>query len=203
MPEIWLARHGATEWSRSGQHTGSTDLPLIEDGKREARSMGPRLANIRFSLVMSSPMRRARETARLAGYSRVEDTDLLREVDYGEYEGMTTKDIQKRRPQWELFRDGCPGGETPEQVAARMDQLLLDLADEPGPVLLFGHGHCLRAMATRYLGLPIWVAGLLRLDAGTLGTLGEEHGHVALKLWNETALREPEGTSMAGFPHPR
>jgi broad specificity phosphatase PhoE len=185
--EIWLARHGATEWSRSGQHTGSTDLPLIPEGEEEARAMAPRLAGIGFATVLSSPLQRARETARLAGFPDPRVTDLLREVDYGEYEGVTTKDIQKTRPEWELFRDGSPGGESPEQVAARMDQLLLDLADEPGPILLFGHGHCLRALTTRYLGLPIWVAGLLRLDAGTLGTLGEEHGHVALRLWNEPA----------------
>ncbi|HEX9375389.1 MAG TPA: histidine phosphatase family protein [Actinomycetota bacterium] len=195
MQEIWLARHGATEWSHSGQHTGSTDLPLLADGEEQARAMGPRLAPIGFSTVRSSPLRRARETARLAGFPEAGITDLLREVDYGEYEGVTTRDIQKTRPQWELFRDGCPGGETPDQVAARMDQLLLDLADEPGPILLFGHGHCLRALATRYLGLEIWAAGLLRLDAGTLSTLGEEHGHVALKLWNEPALPEPEGSS--------
>jgi broad specificity phosphatase PhoE len=188
--EIWLARHGATEWSRSGQHTGSTDLPLIPEGEEQARAMAPRLAAIRFSTVWSSPLGRARETARLAGYPDAEVSELMREVDYGEYEGLTTKQIHETRPEWELFRDGSPGGESPEQVAARMDQLLLDLADEPDPILLFAHGHCLRALATRYLGLPIWVAGLLRLDAGTLGTLGEEHGHVALKLWNEPARAE-------------
>jgi broad specificity phosphatase PhoE len=185
--EIWLARHGATEWSRSGQHTGSTDLPLIPEGEEQARAMAPRLAAIRFSTVWSSPLGRARETARMAGYPDAEVNELLREVDYGVYEGLTTKQVHETRPAWELFRDGSPGGESPEQVAARMDQLLLDLADEPDPILLFAHGHCLRALATRYLGLPIWVAGLLRLDAGTLGTLGEEHGHVALKLWNEPA----------------
>lgn len=185
--EIWLARHGATEWSRSGQHTGSTDLPLIADGEEEARKMAPRLAGIGFGTVMTSPLRRARETARLAGFPDARVNQLLLEVDYGEYEGVTTKNIQSERPQWELFRDGSPGGETPEQVAARMDQLLLDLADEPQPVLLFGHGHCLRALATRYLGLDIWVAGLMALDAGSLSRLGEEHGHPALRLWNETA----------------
>ncbi len=188
--EIWLARHGATEWSRSGQHTGSTDLPLIPEGEEEARAMAPRLGAIRFSTVWSSPLRRARETARLAGFPNARVNELLREVDYGEYEGVTTKQIHETRAEWELFRDGSPGGESPEQVADRMDQLLLDLADERDPILLFGHGHCLRALATRYLGLPIWVAGLLRLDAGTLGTLGEEHGHVALKLWNEPARAE-------------
>jgi broad specificity phosphatase PhoE len=183
--EIWLARHGATEWSKNGRHTGSTDLPLLPEGEAQARAMGRPLAAIRFGAVLSSPLLRARETARLAGFPDPRVTDLLREVDYGEYEGVTTKEIQAKRPGWELFRDGSPGGESPEQVAARMDTLLLDLADEPEPVLLFGHGHCLRALAARYLGLEIWVAGMLRLDAGTLSTLGEEHGHPALRLWNE------------------
>jgi probable phosphoglycerate mutase len=185
--EIWLARHGATEWTVSKQHTGSTDLPLIPDGEEDARAMGRRLAGIEFATVMTSPLRRARETARLAGFPEPRVNELLREVDYGEYEGVTTKDIQEQRPQWELFRDGSPGGETPDQIAARMDQLLLDLADEPGPILLFGHGHCLRGLAARYLGLEIWVAGLMALDAGSLSTLGEEHDHPALRLWNETA----------------
>ena len=184
--EIWLARHGATEWTVSKQHTGSTDLPLIPDGEEDARAMGRRLAGIEFATVMTSPLRRARETARLAGFPEPRVNELLREVDYGEYEGVTTKDIQEQRPQWELFRDGSPGGETPDQIAARMDQLLLDLADEPGPILLFGHGHCLRGLAARYLGLEIWVAGLMALDAGSLSILGEEHDHPALRLWNET-----------------
>jgi probable phosphoglycerate mutase len=187
MTEIWLARHGATEWSRSGQHTGTTDLPLIADGEEEARKMAPRLANIEFGTVMTSPLQRARETARLAGFPDARVNEHLREIDYGEYEGVTTKEIQAQRPQWELFRDGSPGGETPEHMANRMDELLLDLADEAQPILLFGHGHCLRALATRYLGLPIWVAGVMALDAGSLSTLGEEHGHPALRLWNETS----------------
>jgi probable phosphoglycerate mutase len=187
VTEIWLARHGATEWSRSGQHTGSTDLPLIADGEEEARKMAPRLDGIGFRTVMTSPLQRARETARLAGFPGAGVNERLREVGYGEYEGVTTKDIQNTRPQWELFRDGCPGGESPQQMAVRMDELLLDLADEPQPILLFGHGHCLRALAARYLGLDIWVAGVLALDAGSLSRLGEEHGHSALRLWNETA----------------
>jgi probable phosphoglycerate mutase len=184
--EIWLARHGATEWTVSKQHTGSTDLPLIPEGEEHARVLGRRLAAVEFGTVMTSPLTRARETARLAGFPYARVNDLLREVDYGEYEGVTTQDIQRERPQWELFRDGAPGGETPEQIAARMDQLLLDLADESQPILLFGHGHCLRALATRYLGLDIWVAGLMALDAGSLSILGEEHHHPALRLWNQT-----------------
>ncbi|HEY7281076.1 MAG TPA: histidine phosphatase family protein [Actinomycetota bacterium] len=187
VTEIWLARHGATEWTRSGQHTGSTDLPLIADGEEEARTMATRLRGIGFGTVMTSPLRRARETARLAGFPDARVNERLREIDYGEYEGVTTKDIQRNHPDWELFRDGCPGGESPEQMANRMDEVLLDLADERQPILLFGHGHCFRALATRYLGLDIWVAGVLALDAGSLSRLGEEHGHPALRLWNETS----------------
>jgi broad specificity phosphatase PhoE len=184
--EVWLARHGATEWTRSKQHTGSTDLPLIPDGEDEARAMAPRLAGIEFGTVMTSPLRRARDTARLAGFPDARVNELLQEVDYGEYEGRTTEEIQRERPGWELFRDGSPGGESPEQVAARMDRLLLGLADERGPILLFAHGHCLRALTARYLGLSISLAALMALDAGSLSTLGEEHDHPALRLWNET-----------------
>jgi probable phosphoglycerate mutase len=184
--EIWLARHGATEWTVSKQHTGSTDIPLIPEGEDDARALGRRLARTEFGTVMTSPLQRARATARLAGFPDARVNELLKEVDYGDYEGVTTKDIQRDRAQWELFRDGSPGGESPEQVAARMDQLLLDLADEPDPILLFGHGHCLRALTTRYLGLDIWVAGMIALDAGSLSILGEEHDHPALLLWNST-----------------
>jgi broad specificity phosphatase PhoE len=184
--EIWLARHGATEWSRSGQHTGVTDLPLIPEGEEEARALGRRIGDHAFVRVLSSPLQRARETARLAGFGdRIELTDLLLEVDYGEYEGVTTEDIQRNHPGWEVFVDGSPGGETPQQVAARAERLL-DLVGEPdGDVLCFGHGHILRAVAARYLGLDIEVGGLLKLDSGSLSILGHEHDHRALRLWNE------------------
>jgi broad specificity phosphatase PhoE len=184
--EIWLARHGATEWSRSGQHTGVTDLPLLADGEEEARVIGRRLAGHTFARVLSSPLARARDTARLAGYPQPEVTDLLREVDYGHYEGLTTAQIQAERPGWELFDDGSPGGETPSQVDARADRMLGEIGIPEGDVLLFGHGHILRALAARYLGLEVRVAGLLRLDAGSLSVLGHEHDHHALKLWNQT-----------------
>ena len=187
--EIWLARHGATEWSRSGQHTGVTDLPLLADGEEEARAIGGRLAGHTFARVLSSPLARARDTARLAGCPQPEVTDLLREVDYGHYEGLTTAQIQAERPGWELFDDGSTGGETPEQIAARADRLLSEIGEPEGDVLLFGHGHILRALAARYLELEVRVAGLLRLDAGSLSILGHEHDHHALKLWNETLLR--------------
>jgi len=184
--EIWLARHGATEWSRSGQHTGVTDLPLLPGGEEEARAIGDALRGHAFGRVLCSPMSRARETARLAGFDQPEVTDLLREVDYGAYEGLTTAQIQADRPGWELFDDGSPAGQTPEQIAARADRLLTEIGEPDRDVLLFGHGHILRALATRYLGLDIRVAGLLRLDAGSLSILGHEHDHHALKLWNRT-----------------
>jgi len=185
--EIWLARHGATEWTRSGQHTGSTDVALIPDGEDEARALGRRIGHRPFVRVLSSPLTRARETARLAGFGdRVEVTDLLREYDYGEYEGLTTKQIQEQRSGWELFDEGAPGGETPEEMSERMDRLLAFIGEPDGDVICFGHGHCLRAMTVRYLDLPIRVAGLMRLDAGSLSILGHEHEHRALKLWNET-----------------
>src|SRR6266496_1152327 len=127
--EIWLARHGATEWSRSGQHTGVTDLPLLQDGEEEARAMGKALRGHAFGPVLSSPLSRARQTARLAGFPNPEVTELLREVDYGQYEGLTTAQIQVEHPGWELFDEGSPGGETPSQVAARADLLLAEIGE--------------------------------------------------------------------------
>jgi broad specificity phosphatase PhoE len=185
--EIWLARHGATEWTQSGQHTGSTDVPLMAEGEEEARELGRRIGDHPFVRVLSSPLSRARETARLAGFGdRIEATGLLREYDYGKYEGLTTKEIQRDRPGWELFEDGAPSGETPQDISKRMDELLAFIGDPDGDVLCFGHGHCLRALAVRYLDLPIKVAVLMRLDAGSLSILGHEHAHRALRLWNET-----------------
>jgi probable phosphoglycerate mutase len=184
--DIWLARHGATEWSRSGQHTSYTDLPLIPEGEEEARAIGTQLAGQEFVRVLSSPLIRARETARLAGFGdRVEVTDLLSEVDYGKFEGLTTREIHEEHPGWELFVDGSPGGESPGEVAARADRLLEIIGEPDGDVLCFAHGHILRALAARYLGLEIASAGLLKLDAGSLSILGHEHDHRALQLWNQ------------------
>jgi broad specificity phosphatase PhoE len=183
---LWLVRHGATEWSTSGRHTGTTDLPLLPDGEREARSVGRRLAGHHFARVLASPMLRARQTAAAAGFDEgVEIEPLLREVDYGDYEGRTTEEIRADHPSWQLFRDGCPEGERPADIAARVGRFLAALGDPAGDVLVFGHGHCLRGLAVAYLGLPIEVAGVLRLDAGTLSILGHEHDHRALTLWND------------------
>ena len=184
--EIWLARHGATEWSRSGQHTGVTDLPPLPDGEEDGRQLARRIGNHPFERILSSPLQRALTTARLSGFGdRVEETELLVEVNYGDYEGVRTRDIQKDRPGWELFEHGSTGGESPQEIAARMDRLLNEIDEPEGDVLLFGHGHSLRALTARYLGLPIRVAGLMRLEAGSLSILGHEHNHTALILWNE------------------
>jgi broad specificity phosphatase PhoE len=184
--QIWLARHGATEWSKSGQHTGRTDIPLIAQGEEEARALGRRIGDHPFGRVLCSPLGRAQETARLAGFGdRIELTDLMKEVDYGDYEGVTTKDIQKERPDWELFLDGTPGGETPQQVADRVDRLLADIGEPDDDVLCFAHGHILRSLAARYLGEPLGLARFLKLDAGSLSILGQEHEHPAIVLWNE------------------
>jgi probable phosphoglycerate mutase len=182
---IWLVRHGETEWSRSGQHTGTTDLPLTPEGKLQAVALGHLLAERAFEHVLSSPMAKALDTARLAGFGeRLRVDERLREVDYGEFEGITTEKIWERQPGWELFRDGCPGGETPEQVAERVDALLAELRGWGGHVLLFGHGHCFRSIAARFLGLPIRAATSLRLDAGSVSILAEGRDGPALALWN-------------------
>ena len=148
--EVFLVRHGETEWSRSGQHTSRTDLPLIEEGRARARALGRELSERRFALVLSSPFRRALETAELAGLGdQLEVCDDLREWDYGRYEGITTPQIREENPGWNLWRDGCPDGETPDQVEARADRVLERISDVDGDVALFAHGHILRVLAAR------------------------------------------------------
>jgi probable phosphoglycerate mutase len=184
---LWLVRHGDTEWSISRQHTGVTDLPLVGDGERQAVALGALLGDRAFSRVLTSPLRRARDTASLAGHPEAEVTNLLREVDYGEYEGLTTAQIRERAPGWDLFTDGCPGGESPAQIAARMDRLLAFVreGESEGDILLFGHGHCLRALTARYLGFPLTVGSQLRAEAGSLSILGLDHGTPAILVWGE------------------
>jgi broad specificity phosphatase PhoE len=182
---IWLIRHGETEWSLSGQHTGSTDIPLTQQGRLQAVAIGKVLAGRSFEQVFSSPMGRAVETGTLAGFGeQIRVDERLCEFDYGEFEGKTTVEIWATHPGWEIFRDGCPGGETPERMAERADALLGELREFEGNVLLFGHGHCFRAIAARFLNLPIGSATSLQLDAGTISVVGDGRDGPALLLWN-------------------
>ena len=184
--ELWLIRHGETEWSRARRHTGRTDLPLSAAGEAEARALGRHLRGLEAELVLSSPLTRARATAELAGFGdRLELSDALLEFDYGEYEGLTTAQIRAARPGWDLFRDGCPGGETVEAAAARARKLLDTLTDAEGRVLLFSHGHQLRILTTCYLGLSPDAARHLFLGTASLSVLGTEHEWPAILLWNE------------------
>jgi broad specificity phosphatase PhoE len=182
---IWLVRHGETEWSISGQHTGSTDIALTPEGQLQAVAIGKLLAGRRFDHVFASPMLRARETGRLAGFGdRFRVHEGLLEYDYGEFEGLTTRQIWETHPGWELFRDGCPGGETPEQMAKRVDGVIDELRELGGNVLVFGHGHCFRSIAARFFALSIRYAANLRLDAGTISILSDDRDGPALVLWN-------------------
>ena len=155
LPEIYLARHGETAWTISHQHTGRTDIPLTERGERNARSLGERLRGMTFAKVLTSPLERATRTAELAGFGAVAEVDPdLMEWDYGQYDGKTTAEIRKENPDWSLFRDGCPGGESVAAVGARADRVVARLRAIEGRVLLFGHGHFFRVLAARWLGLP-------------------------------------------------
>jgi probable phosphoglycerate mutase len=185
--QIVVARHGETEWSASGQHTSSTDLPLTDEGRRLAAALAPRLRTHSFSCVLCSPLRRARETCELAGYgSREQLTDDLREWAYGEYEGLTTPEIRQLNPQWNLWRDGCPGGETPDQVGARADRVLNRLQAIQGSALVFAHGHILRVLTARWLQMEPAAGARFRLGAGALGELGFERETQVLTGWNWT-----------------
>ena len=177
MAEIVLIRHGQTEWSANGRHTSYTDLDLTATGEQQARDVGARLAGRSFAAVVSSPRRRAQRTAELAGLTVTETTEDLAEWNYGEYEGVTTKAIHETRPGWSLWTDGCPGGETPEQVGARLDRVLARAREllARGDVALVAHGHCLRVCGARWCGLAPRDGGVLKLDTGTLSTLGFEH----------------------------
>jgi broad specificity phosphatase PhoE len=183
--QLVLVRHGETEWSRDGRHTGRTDLPLTERGRENARRVGERLAGSEFARVLSSPLRRALDTCRLAGYAdRVEVREELAEWDYGEYEGRRTSEIHEERPDWLLWRDGCPGGERPEHVGARADRLLADLAGTSGDVAIFGHGHMLRVVTARWLEEPPSAGARYVLGTATLSVLGWEHDWHAIRTWN-------------------
>ncbi len=185
-----LIRHGETEWSRAGRHTGRTDIPLTKEGEKRARFLGQRLRRLGVEplRVLSSPRERAIETARLAGFEMPEVTHLLAEVDYGEYEGRTTADIRDERPGWDLFTDGTPGGETLAAAAQRCQRLIGDVDPDHGggDVLLFAHGHILRLFTVTYLGLTPATARCLALDAASVSILGHEHWWRAIDLWNAT-----------------
>jgi probable phosphoglycerate mutase len=183
-PELWLARHGETDWTLSRQHTGLTDLPLTAHGEEQARELAGRLAGTDFAVVWSSPLRRALDTAHLAGFAQPRIDDRLVELDYGEYEGVTTADIRRDRPDWDLWTDGCPGGESVDDVGARMDSLIADLRRGAGPIVAFAHGHALRILAARWLGLPAREGRALLLAPAGIGVLGSEHGHPAVARWN-------------------
>jgi broad specificity phosphatase PhoE len=198
--ELYLVRHGETEWSRARRHTGRTDLPLSTAGEAEAAALGRHLRGLEVDRVLSSPLTRAVSTARLAGFGdRVELTDALLEFDYGEYEGRTTAEIRATRPGWDLFRDGCPGGETVEDAAGRARALLAELAEPDGRVLLFSHGHQLRILTACFLGLPPDAARHLFLGTASLSALGVEHEWPVILLWNEQegsgALEAEAGTT--------
>jgi broad specificity phosphatase PhoE len=187
MPELLLARHGETEWSLNGRHTGRTDIPLTANGRRRARDLAPRLAGRDLALVLTSPLRRARETCELAGFGeRAQLRDDLHEWDYGDYEGLTTPQIHEREPRWSLWRDGCPNGEAAADVGARADRVIAEARSARGDVIFFGHGHMLRVIGARWVDLPPADGGLLGLGTGALCTLGYEHGLPILVHWNES-----------------
>jgi probable phosphoglycerate mutase len=189
---VLLVRHGETEWSLSGQHTGTTDVPLTDNGRRQAELLRPRLAEREFALVLTSPMSRARETCALAGLGEQGEVDEdLREYDYGAYEGITTKEIRRERPDWYLWRDGCPDGEMPEDAGRRADRVLERVLAAGGDVALFAHGHILRVLGARWLELPPAAAGRLALGTAALCDLGFEREIRVAWLWNDTSHIDP------------
>src|SRR2546421_1081899 len=189
LPTIYLARHGETAWSLTGQHTGRTDLPLTARGERNARRLGERLAGLTFVRVLSSPLQRASRTCELAGFGKVAQIDEnLLEWDYGRYDGLTSAQIHAANPNWNLFRDGCPGGETPQQVSARADCMIECVRALHGDMLLFSSGHLLRVLAARWLGLAPVAGGYFLFDTASLSALGYDHNQSqpAIRLWNDT-----------------
>jgi broad specificity phosphatase PhoE len=182
--EVWLVRHGETEWSRDGRHTSTTDLPLTADGEKVAASLRDRLDDDSFALVLTSPRQRARETARLAGHPDAEVDPDLAEWDYGELEGRTTQEIRETYPDWTIWSGPVPGGETAEQVSVRLDRVVERCRAADGRVLVFGHGHSLRALAARWLELPVVDGRHLRLDTATVSVLGFERETPVVQRWN-------------------
>jgi probable phosphoglycerate mutase len=190
LPVVYLTRHGETEWSLSGQHTSRTDIPLTPKGERNAIALGTRLKTRSFAAILSSPRIRARRTCELAGFgAQMKLDEELTEWDYGEYEGLTTREIRQRRPNWQIFRDGAPGGESPKDVAARADRVIGRLRAIDGDVLIFTHGHFGRVLGARWVGgLDVAAGALLLLSAGSISMMSYDHNREepALKLWNDT-----------------
>lgn len=188
--KVYLVRHGETQWSLSGQHTGVTDIPLTENGRMAARLLKPILTDETFALVLTSPLHRARETCELAGLGEraIVEPELV-EWKYGDYEGLTTQQIRVTRPRWSVFRDGCLGGETPEEVAARADWVLAKVRAAEGNVALFAHGHIFRVLAARWINLSASYGEHFLLDTATLNVLGYYGDSPALKIWNAPIAR--------------
>ena len=184
MGDVWLVRHGETEWSRDGRHTSTTDVPLTREGEQAARSLEARLSGETFELVLTSPRERARRTAELAGFGSAEVDEDLVEWDYGDYEGVTTDEIRETVPEWTVWTHPSPGGETADQVSDRLDRVVTRALAVDGDVLLVAHGHCLRALAARWLGLPVADGRLLKLDTGTVSVLGHERESPVVLRWN-------------------
>ncbi len=194
LPIVYLARHGETAWSLSGQHTGLTDLPLTERGERNARNLAERLKGLTFAAVFTSPLRRAVRTCELAGFgARAKVDPCLLEWNYGEYEGRRTPDIHRDRPGWQLFRDGCPGGETPDQVGVRADRVVSQVRAIQGNVLIFSSGHFLRVLAARWLGLEPGAGRYFALSTASVSALGYEHdlSQPVIRLWDDTRHVSP------------
>ena len=188
LSRLYLIRHGETAWSLSGQHTGRTDIPLTEKGEQDARNLAKQLRAAKFSHVFTSPRLRARRTCELVELAAVAEIDPdLAEWDYGDYEGQRTVDVRERRADWNLFRDGCPGGESPEQVADRADRVIARLRMLPGDIAIFSHGHFGRVLAARWIGLPVLQAKHFVLSTASISVLGYEHNlaeEPAIVLWN-------------------
>ncbi len=183
--QIVLVRHGETEWSRDGRHTGVTDIPLTEAGRKQAAALRPQLDTRRFTLVLTSPLQRAEETCRLAGFGgQAKPRPDLKEWDYGSYDGLTSARIRAKRPDWSLWRDGGPGGESPAQVGDRVDRVLAEARSAGGDVLLFAHGHVLRVLAARWLGQPPAAGRFYALGTAAWGVLGHEHDEPVIEHWN-------------------
>jgi broad specificity phosphatase PhoE len=185
--EVVLVRHGETEWSRDGKHTGRTDVPLTDNGRSQAKALGDVLRGWSFAAVWTSPRARATESCRLAGLGDVAVVrDELQEWDYGSYEGRTTVEVREERPGWTLWRDGVPDGETAEEVGARADRVVTELRQLDGAAAVFSHGHFLRVLTARWLGLDPREGRLFALDTGTIGVLGYERETAIVRLWNQT-----------------